>query len=137
MEYWVLENHTITPSFHHSIIPVFALSRPRTSPSLYRERYRSAVARRYPKQVFAFRFRLHINLALVHGIILHAVESVEQQIEHDLLGCTLSPCTAATRVEFNQDSQAVQNGVAMNQLYNLPDDACEVERREGELFFLH
>jgi len=86
-------------SFHYSIVPLFhyffALSCPRTSPSLYRERYRSAVAHLYPKQVFAFRFRPDLNRALVHGIILHGVESVEQQIDHDLLELPLSPRTGA------------------------------------------
>jgi hypothetical protein len=77
-------------TFHYSSLSAFS---PKNKPVAIRERYRSAVAHRYPKEVFAFRFRLHPNLALVHGIILHGVESVEQQIEHDLLGCTLSPCT--------------------------------------------
>lgn len=102
-------------TFHYSSLSAFS---PKNKPVAIRERYRSAVARRY-----AFRFRPHLNLALVHGIILHGVESVEQQIEHGLLELHLVTLhRRQPRVELNKDSHTVQNGVAMNQLHNLADE---------------
>ena len=77
-------------TFHYSSLSAFS---PKNKPVAISRSIPVRGRARYPKQFFAFRFRLHLNLAPVHGIVLHSVESVEQQIKHDLLGCTLSPCT--------------------------------------------